>query len=104
MTGHIGTNTPKFVPLRRGRPRFDPTQTGLCMGLELSEETKTITQCYSGKEKSAQILTFWVRRPPSGAGVFHAKGWGSKSSCPPWVSKGGTWDVPGIVPGCPLTP
>ena len=30
MTGHIGTKTPKFVPPRRGRPRFDPTQTGLC--------------------------------------------------------------------------
>ena len=24
MTGHIGTNTPKFVPPRWGRPRFDP--------------------------------------------------------------------------------
>ena len=30
MTGHIGTNTPKFVPPRWGRQRFDPTQTGLC--------------------------------------------------------------------------
>ena len=30
MTGHIGTNTPKIVPPRRGRPPFDPTQTGLC--------------------------------------------------------------------------
>ena len=30
MTGHIGTNAPKFVPPRWGRPRFDPTQTGLC--------------------------------------------------------------------------
>ena len=30
MTGHIGTNTPIFVPPRWGRPRFDPTQTGLC--------------------------------------------------------------------------
>ena len=30
MTGHIGTNTPKFVPPRWGRPPFDPTQTGLC--------------------------------------------------------------------------
>ena len=29
VTGHIGTNTPKFVPPRWGRPRFDPTQTGL---------------------------------------------------------------------------
>ena len=30
MTGHIVTNTPKFVPPRWGRPGFDPTQTGLC--------------------------------------------------------------------------
>ena len=28
--GHIGTNTPKFVPSRWGRLPFDPTQTGLC--------------------------------------------------------------------------
>ena len=33
--------------------------------------------------------------------------WGSKSSCPPskvclpWVSREGTWDVPGVLPGCP---
>ena len=30
VTGHIGTNIPKFLPPRWGRPRFDPTQTGLC--------------------------------------------------------------------------
>ena len=30
VTGHIGTNTPKFVPPRWGRPPFDPTQTGCC--------------------------------------------------------------------------
>ena len=30
ITCHIGTNTPKFVPPRWGRPPFDPTQTGLC--------------------------------------------------------------------------
>ena len=30
MTGHIGINTPKFVPPRWGRPPLDPTQTGLC--------------------------------------------------------------------------
>ena len=29
MTGHIGTNAPKFVPPRWGRLPFDPTQTGL---------------------------------------------------------------------------
>ena len=27
------------------------------------------------QEKRAQRLTVWVRRPPSGVGVFHAKGW-----------------------------
>ena len=30
VTGHTGTNTPKFVPPRWGRPPLDPTQTGLC--------------------------------------------------------------------------
>ena len=39
--------------------------------------------------------------------VFHAEGWGSKTSCPPskvclpWVSGRGIWDVPGILPGYP---
>ena len=59
------------------------------------------------QEKRAQRLTFWVRRPPGGVEVFHAKGWGPKSSCPPpkvclpWVSKRGIWDVPGFLPQCP---
>ena len=53
---------------------------------------------------------FWctqVRRPPGGVGVFHAKGWWPKTSCPPsklrlpWVSKRGIRDVLGILPGCP---
>ena len=30
MTGHIGTNTPKFVPPCWGWPPVDPTQTELC--------------------------------------------------------------------------
>ena len=41
VTGHIGTNTPKFVPPRWGRLRFDPTQTGCAnsvVGLERAEE------------------------------------------------------------------
>ena len=56
-------------------------------------------------------INFWVRRPPGGVGVFHAKGWESKSSrppskvCLPWVSKGGTWDPGNFArmsqtPGC----
>ena len=59
------------------------------------------------QEKRAQRLTFWVRRPPGRMGVFHAKGWGSKTSrppskvCLPWVSKRGIWDIPKILPGCP---
>ena len=61
----------------------------------------------SGKEKEAQRLTFWVRRPPGGVGVFHAEGWWPKTSCPPskvclpWVWKRGMWDVPGFLAGCP---
>ena len=59
------------------------------------------------QEKRAQRLSFWVRRPPGGVGVFHAKGRWPKTSCPPsklclpWVSKRGIRDVPGILPGCP---
>ena len=58
-------------------------------------------------EKRAQRLTFWLRRPPGEVGVFHAKGWWPKSSCPPskvclpWVSTREIWDVPGVLPGCP---
>ena len=48
--------------------------------------------------KRAQRLAFWVRRPPGGVGVFHAKGW---KVCLPWVSKRGIQDVPGILLGCP---
>ena len=50
---------------------------------------------------------FWIRIPPGGVGVFHAKGWWPKSSCPPskvclpWFSRRGIWDVPGILAGCP---
>ena len=59
--------------------------------------------------KKTQRLTFCVWRPPGGVGVFRAKGWWPKSSCPPsrvclpssWVSKRGILDVPGILPGCP---
>ena len=70
--------------------------------LQVFKELKRFRQA-----KRAQRLTFWVRRPPGGVGVFHAKRWWPKSSrphskvCLPWVSKRGIWDVPGILPGCP---
>ena len=60
-----------------------------------------------GVRHSPERLSFWVRRPPGGVGVFHAKGWWPKTSCTPsklclpWVSKRGIRDVPGILPGCP---
>ena len=67
--------------------------------------TKNGVQSHSFRqEKRAQRLTFWVRRPLGGVGVFHAKGWWPKSSCSPskvclpWVSTRG---IPGILPGCP---
>ena len=34
------------------------------------------------QEKRAQRLTFWVRRPPGGVGVSHAKGWWPKKFVP----------------------
>ena len=78
-------------------------QQGLGLaGLSVCDWQATFRQ-----EKRAQRLSFWVRRPPGGVGVFHAKGWWPKTSCPPsklclpWVSKRGIRDVPGILPGCP---
>ena len=35
------------------------------------------------QENRAQRLTFGLRRPPGRVGVFHAKAWWPKSSCPP---------------------
>ena len=61
---------------------------------------------HHARRKSTKI-NFGGPETPGGMGVFHAKGWWSKSSCPPskvclpWVWKGGTRDVPGILPGCP---
>ena len=40
MTGHIGTNAPKLVPPRRGRPRFDLLKRGCAnsvVGSELAD-------------------------------------------------------------------
>ena len=72
------------------------------------EKTPFLMTPFSGpEEKRAQRLTFWVRRPPGGVGVLHAKGWWPKTSCSPskvclpWDSKRGIWDVPGVLPGCP---
>ena len=67
MTGHIGTNAPKFVPPRRGRPPFRPTQTGLCKfgcvwsALNLVgnvSETPTSTTCL----KSTAVHLQFVRQ------------------------------------------
>ena len=58
---------------------------------QIASDAKTFRQ-----EKRAQRLSFWVRRPPGGVGVFHAKGWWPKTSCPREIR-----DVPGILPGCP---
>ena len=51
MTGHIGTNTPKFVPPRWGRPPFDPTQTGLCKFGRVSLELAEIGAAISGPRR-----------------------------------------------------
>ena len=73
----------------------------------MPQVTKSLLILKIRQEKRAQRLTFWVRRPPGGVGVFHVKGWWPKSSCSPskvclpWVSKRGISDIPGILPGCP---
>ena len=91
--GSAGVATPKMI-----HAQYDWT-TGV---LDNGNEWRKFRQ-----EKRAQRLSFWVWRPPGGVGVFHAKGWWPKTSCPPsklclpWVSKRGIRDVPGILPGCP---
>ena len=96
-TGHFGTNweTPPFSIY----PHLALLNTVLVYSFGLP------VRCVI---RGCQRSTFWVWRQPGGVGVFHAKGWWSKSSCPPskvclcWVSREEpTWDVPGILPGCP---
>ena len=54
VTGHIGTNTPKFVPPRWGRPPFDRTQikrgcANSVVGLELAESSQAFQPGVSKK-------------------------------------------------------
>ena len=64
-------------------------------------------QTQARKKKKSTKINFLGRRLSGGVGVFHAKGWGSKSSrppskvCFPWVSREGSWDILGVLPGCP---
>ena len=59
------------------------------------------------RQKARTNPNFWVRISSGGVGVFHVKGWGSKSSaCPskPRRTKlfgGMPWDLAGISGGCP---
>ena len=60
----------------------------------------------NNKSKDIEKSKDWrvrIRRPPGGVGSSTRKGWSCPPSkvCLPWVSKGGIWDVPGILPGCP---
>ena len=50
--------------------------------MSIQERSATPSLSLVRQEKRAERLTFWVRRPPSGARVFHAKGWGSKCRNP----------------------
>ena len=62
---------------------------------------------YLRQEKGAQRLSFGVRRPPGGWGSSTRRGGGRKVRALPrkfvflGFGKGGTWDVLGILPGCP---
>ena len=60
MTGHIGTNTPKFVPPRWGRPRVDPTQTGfvqIWVGLESANHR------HSNSKEQLHFFTIFLSAP-----------------------------------------
>ena len=95
-TNFLGRISRDFAGISRGRPKSLRKES--CVQFPFPK----IRQ-----EKRARRLTFWVRRPPGGVGVFHLKGWWPKTSCLPskvrlpWVSKGGIRDVPRILLGCP---
>ena len=61
----------------------------------------------SDKKKGPKINSFGPQTAGLDGCFFLTKGWGSKGSFPhskvcfPWVSREGTWGVPGILPGCP---
>ena len=70
-------NFPRGQGLRLGPLRSKNAAFCVCV----LKPTKGVTFLRQGKR--AQRLTFWVRRPPGGVGVFYVKGWWPKSSCPP---------------------
>ena len=57
MNGQIGTNTPKSVPPRWGRPRFDPTQDGavqIRVGLELADLSPGLVSSHCQIQKTRE--------------------------------------------------
>ena len=78
-------------------------------GPRKSQEQKHVTN-KSCRKMSTTINFVGLQRPPVGFGVFHTKGWRSRSAFPPEVrflpsrpreNKRCPWDVPGILLGCP---
>ena len=82
----------------------------LCGNLRKPKVQNEVSFFSIRQEKRAQRLTFWVRRPPGGVGVFLAKGWWLKSSCSPskvclpWVSEERNLGCPGNFAGMSRTP
>ena len=70
MSGHIGTNTPKFVPPRWGRPPFDPTQTGLCkfgwVWSSLRHASAKCTMVHHGCSDGVAVAIFCFSDDPDG--------------------------------------
>ena len=63
MTGHIGTNTPKFVPPRWGRPPFNPTQAGLSKfgcGFGARWLSFKVSESKGFSEKTGEAFSEWV--------------------------------------------
>ena len=69
MTGHKGTNTPKFVPPCWGPRRFDPTQTGLCKFGWVWSSLKELRENILGK-----LIRQYLRSRPPFTGVLLGPG------------------------------
>ena len=94
MTGHIitiGTNTPKSVPPRRGRPPFAPTQSGTPRPMFTPMCVKSLS-----RDKGSGRYTMYL--PFSPQGICRAKGADRlcicQTPCPERGTLLDTWAIP----------
>ena len=68
----------KSISQRPGKGRFESLDSHV-FNFGLRSHSKARRSKTQARKKRAQRSTSRVRRPPGGMGVFHTKGWGSKS-------------------------